>query len=772
MHMDLGNLHVKRRIIVVGAGIAGLTCAHELSRTAEARRKFSVRVFEMGHKVGGRLASAHNPQRWGRNEEHGLHVWFGWYDNTFRLADEVWRDWKRPADCPWKTIWDGLRPIWISEHGLGNGPTLTIRRAHHPRNRDVPGHASARSSLGRLSTWLDLPRALTRTWSALTRQTEHDNAAPRGPLARTLWPHPDALSLERLLRRLRPSRTQARPHTRNRTAPLLHRLLHRAHGPVRAASRAAAGEGNERVELARVLDLALAVARILSSPRHGIYLDGDLDRVSSWELRALLREHGASEDALANSRLLECLYDIPFAFEGGDRTRPVLEASTALRFTYRLFADYKHALAFLLKAGAGETLIAPLLDLIRERGVELEPFHRLTRIELDPTERFVERLIFTRAARTRCRYEPLVTEGGFRRFRAAPDWSQLEDGDALRERGVEFYSRFADQGETEEVVLQRGVDFDDVVLGLPLGSIVPNADGHSPVSAWLDAKPHARACLDRLHLVPTVAAQLWLDESVDTLGCRDRAVATWGDAYSVACDMSEVIDHEAWGPNGPRSSLYLCGAWPMRTPSRPSSDPSALHDDKRDACALLEEQLTDLGPSLFRQPPTLHTPKGCATRWDAQYVRANVEPWDLADLALPGADRVRLEANESGLDNLALAGSWVRTPVNTTSVEAAVCSGLAAARALGASCRVILSEDLLRTPPTNVLLPGIPHEHARESHDPRAPVASDPVGRHEDAAPYGRAVARTGLGPSVVARGRRRRRARRVSADRTLGSTA
>ncbi len=763
---------MKRRVVVVGAGVAGLTCAHELSRTAEARRTYAVRVFEMGHKVGGRLASAHNPQRWGRNEEHGLHVWFGWYDNTFRLVDEVWRDWKRPADCPWKTVWDGLRPIWISEHGLGTGDELTVRRAHHPRNRDTPGHTSKRSSLGRISTWLDLPRALTRTWSALTRDTAHENPTPRGRLARLLWPHPDALSIERLLRRLRPKDAHSRPHTPRTAAPQVHRILCSAHRPLRAASRAAAGKHPERLELARVLDLALAVGRILTSPRHGIYLDGDFDRVSSWELRDLLREHGASEEALTHSRLLECLYDIPFAFEGGDRSRPVLEAGTALRFTYRLFADYKHALAFLLKAGAGETLIAPLLEVVRERGVELEPFHRLARVELDPTERFVERLVFTRAARTRGRYEPLITQGGFRRFRSAPDWSQLEDGERLRARGVNFYSRFGDRGEAQEVVLQRGVDFDDVVLALPLGSIVPDGDGHSPVSAWLQAKPQAHACLDRLHLVPTVAAQVWLDESVNDLGCRNRAVATWGDTYSVACDMSDVIDHEAWGATGPRSCIYLCGAWPMRSPDAPSTDQSVLRDDQADAQALLEEQLAVLGPSLFRRPPTLHTPQGSSNPWEAQYVRVNVEPWDLADLPLPGADAVRLEANGSGLDNLALAGSWVRTPVNSTSVEAAVCSGLAAARALGADCRPILSEDLFRIPNANVLLPRSPHADARSSHDPRSPMAPDLIASFEDPQSHRWAVDRTRPDPSMVARGRRRRRPRRVAPRGAVGGTA
>lgn len=73
----------RRRVLVIGAGIAGRSVAHELTRTAAARARWDVELVEMGHRVGGRLASPHRPEAWGRNEEHGLHVWFGWYDNTF-----------------------------------------------------------------------------------------------------------------------------------------------------------------------------------------------------------------------------------------------------------------------------------------------------------------------------------------------------------------------------------------------------------------------------------------------------------------------------------------------------------------------------------------------------------------------------------------------------------------------------------------------------------------------------------------------------------------
>ena len=141
-------------------------------------------------------------------------------------------------------------------------------------------------------------------------------------------------------------------------------------------------------------------------------------------------------------------------------------------------------------------------------------------------------------------YDPLVTRGGLRGFRADPDWSQLVEGEALAARGVNFYSRFGDRGELDEVTLERGVDFDDVVLALPLGSVLPDGDGHSPVQAWLDAYPPARACLDKLHLVPTLAAQLWFEQPPEVLGLEHRAAVTWGRPYSVVCNMSPVIERE------------------------------------------------------------------------------------------------------------------------------------------------------------------------------------------------------------------------------------
>jgi uncharacterized protein with NAD-binding domain and iron-sulfur cluster len=712
----------RRRVLVIGAGISGLTVAHELTRTPAARARWEVELVEMGHRVGGRLASAHRPEAWHRNEEHGLHVWFGWYDNTFRLAEEVWRDWRRPPDCPWRDVHDGLRPIWASEHGFEGPSGFELRRIHVPRNADRPGDATDRSALGRVSTWVDLARALTHTWSGLV-----DGARTPNPSAASLWPDPRSPTLLRALDPLIQTllgrfEAASRPREAVRRVELgaqLEALIKRVHAPtVRLATRRAA-ENPGALALVHTLDLLLALIRGVCSPEHRLLEDGDLDRVSAWEFSAWFAHHGADPKTIADSRLLECMYDIPFGYLGGDRERRVLEASTALRFSYRMLAGYKHALAFLLEAGAGETLVAPLFELVCERGARYRPFHRLARLELDAAQRNVERLIFVRAARVRAghdRYDPLLTRAGLRGFRADPDWTQLIDGEQLAARGVDFYSRFGDRGEQTEVTLERGRDFDDVVLALPLGSIMPDGDGHSPVRAWLDAHPPAQACLSKLQLVPTVAAQIWFEQSAEQLGLAERAAVTWARPYSVVCNMSPVIEREGWPTPGPGACVYLCGAWPMQSPRASSDDVRALADDLHRAREALREQFDAHADSLCQPRPRLYAPPG-VDPWNAQYVRANVEPWDLADLALPGADAVRLEAAQTGLDNLVLAGSWVRTPVNSTSVEAAVCSGLAAARALGAEARPILAEQLFRRPSRQAWLPGRAPERSPDANE-------------------------------------------------------
>ncbi|MGC9528554.1 MAG: FAD-dependent oxidoreductase [Limnospira sp.] len=75
----------RKRVVVVGAGLAGLACAYELSR-----RGFAVTLLERSPQLGGKIASW--PVRVGNETfmmEHGFHGFFPQYYNLNRIVQEL-----------------------------------------------------------------------------------------------------------------------------------------------------------------------------------------------------------------------------------------------------------------------------------------------------------------------------------------------------------------------------------------------------------------------------------------------------------------------------------------------------------------------------------------------------------------------------------------------------------------------------------------------------------------------------------------------------------
>ena len=65
-----------------------------------------------------------------------------------------------------------------------------------------------------------------------------------------------------------------------------------------------------------------------------------------------------------------------------------------------------------------------------------------------------------------------------------------------------------------------------------------------------------------------------------------------------------------------------------------------------------------------------------------QHVSVNIDPSDRYVQSVPGSDAYRLRPDESGYDNLVLAGDWTDCGLNAGCIEAAVMSGLEAANAI------------------------------------------------------------------------------------------
>lgn len=719
----------KLRVAVLGGGISGLSTAHELSRTPELRARFEVTVHQMGFRLGGKVASGRNRALGLRNEEHGLHVWFGFYENTFRLAQEVYDVWERPPGCPFRGVWDFVKP---QRHGVFGHPVDGVYRTvgiHFPRSCDVPGDGSVTPTfLGLVTGVLDGARVLLGLLSSDGGRTT-ERRSPR--LRRLLWPdgggplwagpgETDPALLQTLHRRL--SRlahflsetfTTMPAERRLALAARAHRLLAEAHPRISGALDRVTHGDPARRPLHHFVDTTFAFLRGLTNAKDGIASDGDLDRINDRDFRAWLVENGCSEETARESPWIAAAYDSSFQFLGSDRARPAFEAGTAARYAIRGYLFYKHAPGYVIDAGMGEALIAPLYETLRARGVRFELFHRLERMELSADRRRLARLHFARQARSRGgAYEPLFTHGGLRCWPTEPDWDQLEDGEAQRARGVDFESRWSPPAEDTPEVLEVGADFDVAVVALPLGSIRPDADGRTPCGEWLEAAPRVRAAAEGINLQSSIAAQIWFTRDMPELGWAHRpAVIAWAPPLGIWCDMTPTIAHEAWPVDDtPRSVAYLCGVGAAGAEQASSSDRGAPGRARRRAIDEITAQLAEHGAAMWPGAATpdggfdwdvLHDPadREGPLRVEAQLVKVNAEPWDLCDGAAPGNGELRLHAHESGLANVALAGTWTRTSIGTAAIETAIMSGMAAARALGASERAIVGEGFMCRPP-------------------------------------------------------------------------
>src|SRR5215218_2592214 len=107
-HPDMNGSAQPTRVAVLGGGVGGITAAFELTATPELRERFEVTVYQLGWRIGGKGASGRNAAAATRIEEHGLHVWFGFYDNAFRAMRDAYEELGRPSDAPLATIEDAF----------------------------------------------------------------------------------------------------------------------------------------------------------------------------------------------------------------------------------------------------------------------------------------------------------------------------------------------------------------------------------------------------------------------------------------------------------------------------------------------------------------------------------------------------------------------------------------------------------------------------------------------------------------------------------------
>jgi uncharacterized protein with NAD-binding domain and iron-sulfur cluster len=690
-----------------------MAAAFELSKCRSHARPCEVTVYQMGHRLGGKGASGRGA--FGRIEEHGLHLWMGYYENAFRIMRECYEELRRdPERSPISSWSDAFTP---ANFNAVTDWTPTGRwlpwRIQFPASPGLPGDGAPQR--------FSVPEYLARLASLITtllRTIQIDR--PQAAVARSeLFPElPDEggvtgeLLVGTAARLLRYGATvglgalieAVQLLERSLRTPFLPQnplagLVDSIASALRHLLEAMVRHDDEVRRLWEVIDIVLATIR--GSIRFRLALDPrGFDAIDDYDSREWLKLNGAS-DASINSAFMRGLYDLAFAYEQGDPARPSIAAGAALRGAMRAFFSYRGAFFWKMNAGMGDIVFAPLYELLERRGVRFQFFHKLTNVGLGGAAdaRHVARLEFDLQAHVAggAEYRPLIDVQGLPCWPAQPDFSQLTDGERVRAEGWDLESQW-DERRVGVKTLLVGEDFDLVVLAVGVG-VIPHVCGEI-----LAEDMRWREMVKRVRSVPTQAFQLWMRADMKRLGWKDGPVNLSGfvEPFDTWADMTHVAQREAW-PEAPRAIAYFCNVAPDKgapelaeSGEEPAWQAAAEfvarsgEEVRRSAVQFLDGDVRHIWPGAHTtagrfdwsalQGPS--APGDSEDSFATQFWTANVRPSDRYTQALPGSARFRISPLDRTYDNLTIAGDWTSCGLNTGCVEAATMSGLLASHAI------------------------------------------------------------------------------------------
>lgn len=688
------------RVAIIGGGCGGVTAAYELSRP-EMGGAFEVTLFQQGWRLGGKGASGRGPAA--RVEEHGLHIWLGFYDNAFRMMRDCYG---ALADLGERDRWGDWHEAFLPENEVGCGGIrdgrIEVWRGRFPTRPGLPGDPYPPGHRFTLTGYVGGMLAMMQM---LLLDVDARAGPPQPP------PAPDdpdrlAAAIRSLLWRGTAAGAFVVAEGLGLLAMALKQLPALPGGQVLALAERVASGLRLWIEKRLLIDdpqrplwamADIVLASIIGMLREGVFTNPrGLDVLDRYDCTEWLRLNGASEASLSIP-YMRGLYDLGLAYEDGDPARPRSAAGQGIRGVMRLFFGYRGSVFWRMRAGMGDIVFAPLHRLLEARGVRFEFFHRLRNMALGEPDRpggipHVAALEFDIQARTLggAPYRPLVEVKGRPCWPAAPDWTQLEDGARLAEARPDYECHWQ-RHVAEERRLEVGRDFDFVVLATSIGAV-------PYVAPELVARdPRWQAMVAKVKTVATQACQIWLKEDVDSLGFNGPpyVAAGFDKPFDTICDMAHVIPEEDW-PEPPATAVYFCSV--LEDPPEPVSDDDVDYparraaDVRNNALGLVSSGLQPLLPGAFDAAGRFRwtlladatgagAPDGPA-RFDTQYWRANVSPSERYVLSLPGSIEFRLSPLDTSCDNLTIAGDWTACSLNSGCTESAVISGMLAAHAL------------------------------------------------------------------------------------------
>lgn len=686
----------KQKIAILGGGMGSLAAAFELTSNPDWNAHMDITVYQMGWRLGGKGASGRNPEHHDRIEEHGLHVWLGFYHEAFKLMRQCLRAYKGAPETPGQHLHDhflacnrlagieyvkGEREPWVVQFPQADGlpgdlttpkPSLweVLRKVYgfmKHLDEDGGGLFAFQSNAPTSGALDKFRKIVTEGFSSLKMKAQLGGVA-----VLELLPH--------LLTKFGTQKFGRSSTSRRAVHWLLDKCRQDAYRQVKHQLT------TNRAARRSWLSLDLFIATVKGLFEENITDFDGMTQLDRYDFREFLKKYGASEATLQSPAVCG-FYNLGFAYVNGNKHQASLAAGVILRFSLQMFFSYRGAMFWKMRGGMGDVVFVPLYKVLKQRGVRFEFFHKVVNLGLSEDQTTIASVAIEKqvALKKSQEYQPLISVAGEPCWPVEPLYEQLEHGDLLKANGIDLEADHHDWPAAEHLELQQGTDFDKVILGITLPAL-------PPITKALAAANHRFATmLTQIPSVQTYAMQLWLKPDLTDLGW-DPTVSLYDaehDSMGTWSDMTHLLEVETWDQGDVGHLGYFCGVMEEQTPAE-SESPEAF---KRRAQRFAESaglqtmaQLGQLWPggaiaegsASLDQELLVGTLKGMK----GQFLKANTYLSDRYVLAAKGTTQFRLKPCESGFVNLVLAGDWTENGLNYGCIEAATRSGLAAAQAM------------------------------------------------------------------------------------------
>ena len=775
------NVSKKKKIAVLGGGMGSLATVWELTSQPNWNALYEITVYQMGWRLGGKGASGRNMESFQgatglakevtealeeetiapnyRIEEHGLHIFFGFYENAFRIMKEAYE--QMGYDGPFQTVADGFKPhsfIVLLEKYKNRWVPWNIEV---PRNKLVPWEGGATGSiLTHIVTtlrfmyeeWNQSPELKSESWLLKNGQQSHNwlikflikitklKYWEFIPVLLPTLPFVPFLLLKSLvekpLRLIEDEWHQRRQQELEKTCkdnPVLNSGGGLLGFALQIASFLVTDIENVEKELLKLysemllniletfrslmepiyqneqllenddLRRHLIILNFAASSLRGLLADevllkGSFDCLDKYDYAQWLRRHGVLEMTI-QAPVVRMVYDQVYSYEHGDTNKPKLSAAVALRFIVKMLFEYNGAIMWKMQAGMGDTVFAPIYEVLKRRGVKFKFFHNISHIGLSKDKKSIDNIKINVQAtiKNNKEYEPLIEVKRLRCWPSEPLYNQLEQGEALQKLTEEdpynnpLESFWSTWKPVNQITLKKEENFDIVVLGISIAALPYICQ------ELIDASSDWRKMIDHVKTVNTQGGQIWLTKTLSQLGWQEASpvLGSYVEPLDTYADMSYLIERENWSSsNYPCSLAYFTGV--MLDPGIPPQDDSQFprREQEKIAQTAIHFMKNHIG-YLWPDATTPENPQGLdwnllvapnnlqgENRFYSQWWRINIYPTERYVLSLPNGCQYRLKTDQSGFEHLYLTGDWINNGFNAGAIEPTVMSGMQTARAI------------------------------------------------------------------------------------------